>query len=156
MIADIIKTYLDQTVPELIKSYEGKGLRASGEYARELRTIVTTSGTKINAKITGPVQSIFMEGGRGPNRDTSHQAVKNLGWHLQQWVKDKGIDVNPYAAAHKIVNQGIQVPNSHNPGGAISDVINDDWFDKLNESLRFDIIKDVTSDVLKQFKSFNT
>jgi len=155
MIADEVKKYLDQTIPNLIKSYESKGLKASGEYARELKSVVTVSGTKINAKITGPIQSIFMEGGRGPNRDTSHQAVKNLGWHLQEWVKDKGIDVNPYAAAHKIVNKGIQVPNPHNPGGVISEVINDEWFDELNEILRFDIIKDIRSDVLKQFKSFN-
>ncbi len=155
MIAEKVKTYLEQTIPDLIKSYEGKGLRASGEYAKELKTVVTTSGTKINAKITGPVQSIFMEGGRAPNRDTSDQAVKNLGWHLKQWVADKGIDVNPYAAAHKIVNKGITVPNPHNPGGAISDVLNDDWFDKLNEVLRFDVIQDIQSDVLKQFKSFN-
>ncbi len=153
MIAEKIKEYLEQTIPDLIKSYEGKGLRASGEYARELKSIVVESGTKINAKITGPIQSIFMEGGRGPNRDTSRQAVKNLGWYLQQWVEDKGISVNPYAAAHKIVYEGILVPNPHNPGGVISDVINDDWFDKLNEILRFDVITDIKSDVLKQFKS---
>ena len=153
MIAEKVKTYLDQTIPELIKSYEGKGLRASGQYARELKSTVTTSGTKINAKITGPIQSIFMEGGRGPNKIQDHQAVKNLGWYLQQWVKDKGIEVNPYAAAHKIVNEGIQVPNPHNPGGVISDVINDDWFDKLNEILRLDVITDIKSDVLKQFKA---
>ena len=153
MIAEKVKTYLDQTIPELIKSYEGKGLRASGQYARELKSTVTTSGTKINAKITGPIQSIFMEGGRGPNKIQDQQAVKNLGWYLQQWVKDKGIEVNPYAAAHKIVYEGIQVPNPHNPGGVISDVINDNWFDKLNEILRLDVITDIKSDVLKQFKA---
>ncbi len=152
MIADQIQTYLDQTIPKLIKSYDEKGLRASGQYADELEAIVVQSGTKINAKIVGPIQSIFMEGGRDPNRDPSQQAVKNLGWYLKQWVEDKGISVNPYAAAHKIVYSGIQVPNRYNPGGVISDVINDDWFAELTKLIGLDVITDIRSDVLKQFK----
>lgn len=153
MIADKVKTYFDKTKGDLVKSYESKGLRASGEYGRELRVIISQQGTKINAKITGPIQSIFMEGGRGPNKDTSHQAVKNLGWHLKQWVADKGINVNPYAAAHKIVNKGITVPGPYNPGGVISDIINDNWFTELNKILRFDVVSSIRSDVLKQFKA---
>ena len=153
MIADQIQTYLDATIPDLIKSYDEKGLRASGQYADELKAIVVQSGTKINAKIVGPIQSIFMEGGRGPNRDQSQQAVKNLGWYLKQWVADKGIDVNPYAAAHKIVYSGIQVPNPHNPGGVISDVINDEWFKQLNKVIGLDVLQSIQSDVLKQFKA---
>ena len=153
MIADQIQTYLDQTIPELIKSYDEKGLRASGQYADELEAIVVQSGTKINAKIVGPIQSIFMEGGRGPNRNQSQQAVKNLGWYLKQWVADKGIDVNPYAAAHKIVYLGIQVPNPHNPGGVISDVIDDEWFEQLNKVIGLDVLQSIQSDVLKQFRA---
>lgn len=153
MIADIVETYFNKTIKDLIKNYDDLGLRASGRYANQLKVIITKSGTKINAKITGPVESYFMEQGRGPNKDTSHQAVKNLGWHLQEWVKDKGIDVNPYAAAHKIVNEGITVPNQHNRGGVISDIINDNWFKDLNELLRFDVVQNIKSDVLKQFKA---
>lgn len=153
MIADIVKEYADKAVKDLIQSYESKGLRASGRYARELKSIVTKSGTKTNLKITGPIEAYFMEHGRGPNKAPSHQAVKNMGWHLQQWVADKGIDVNPYAAAHKIVYEGIRVPNPHNPGGVISDIINDDWFAELTKLIGLDVITDIRSDVLKQFKS---
>ncbi len=153
MIADIVKDYADKAVKDLIQSYESKGLRASGRYARELKSIVTKSGTKTNLKITGPIEAYFMEHGRGPNRVPSHQAVKNMGWYLQQWVEDKGIDVNPYAAAHKIVYSGIQVPNRYNPGGVISDVINDNWFAELNKLIGLNIITDIRSDVLKQFKA---
>lgn len=152
MIADIVKEYADKAVKALIQSYESKGLRASGRYARELKSIITKSGTKTNLKITGPIEAYFMEHGRGPNKVPSHQAVKNMGWYLQQWVEDKGISVNPYAAAHKIVYSGIQVPNQYNPGGVISDIINDDWFVELNKLLGFDVITDIRSDVLKQFK----
>ena len=153
MIADIVKDYADKAVKDLIQSYESKGLRASGRYARELKSIVTKSGTKTNLKITGPIEAYFIEHGRRPNRVPSHQAVKNMGWYLQQWVEDKGIDVNPYAAAHKIVYSGIQVPNRYNPGGVISDVINDNWFAELNKLIGLNIITDIRSDVLKQFKA---
>ena len=151
-IKDTVEKYFNQTVKELIENYDKLGLRASGRYARELKSVVTASGTKITAQIIGPVQSYYMEQGRGPNKDRSHQSVKNLGWHLKQWVADKGIDVNPYAAAHKIVNEGIKVPNPFNPGGVISDVIDDKWFDNLYDLLKFDIVEDIRSDVLTQFK----
>ncbi len=153
MIAEKVKEYGDKAVKDLIENYNKLGLRASGRYARELKSIVTTSGTKTNLKITGPIEAIFMEHGRAPNKVQSHQAVKNLGWYLQQWVADKGIDVNPYAAAHKIVYQGITVPNPNNPGGVISDIINDQWFAELNKIIGLDVITRIESDVLKQFKS---
>lgn len=153
MITDLIEKYYDQTIRNLIASYESKGLRASGSYARNLRSVVMESGTKINAKITGPIQSYFMERGRGPNRIQSIGMVRFLGKILEQWVADKGIQVNPYAAAHKIVYSGIRVPNTYNPGGVISDIINDDWFDELFKILRFDVVESIKSDVLEHFKT---
>ena len=153
MIAEKVKEYGDKAVKDLIDNYNKLGLRASGRYARELKSVVTTSGTKTNLTITGPIEAYFMEHGRAPNKVQDHQAVKNLGWYLQQWVADKGIDVNPYAAAHKIVYQGITVPNPHNRGGVISDIINDQWFAELNKVIGLDVITRIESDVLKQFKS---
>ena len=152
-ITDTVEKYFDQTVKQLIENYDKLGLRASGRYAKELKSIVTQQGTRITAQIIGPAESYYMEQGRGPNKDRSHQAVKNLGMILEQWVVDKGIDVNPYAAAHKIVNEGIKVPNPFNPGGVISDVIDDQWFDDLYDLLKFDIVEDIRSDVLTQFKA---
>jgi hypothetical protein len=152
MITDIIKSYYDDTIKGLIDSYDQKGLRASGRYARELKSVITSSGTKINAKITGPIESYFMEQGRNPNKIQTLGMVRYIGKILEQWVIDKGIQVNPYAAAHKIVHEGIRVPNKYNPGGAISDVINDDWFDELNKKIRFYLITDIKSDVISKFK----
>ena len=153
MIAEKVEKYFNTTVKELIENYDRLGLRSSGRYARELKVVITKNGSKINAKITGPVESIFMEQGRGPNKDKSHKSVQALGHILEQWVKDKGIDVNPYAAAHKIVNKGITVPNPHNKGGVISDIINDEWKQGLTDMLRFDVIKGIKSDVLTAFKA---
>lgn len=149
---DILNTYFDTTIEDLIKSYEQKGLRASGKYAQSLVKEIRQEGTHTIAKIKGASHVYFLQHGRGPNKVQTHQAVKNLGWHLQKWVRDKGIDVNPYAAAHKIVHEGIKVPNSHNPGGVVSDVINSEWLKEIVNLLRFDTIETAKSEVLKEFK----
>ena len=52
MIANVVKKYADKAVKDLIDNYNKLGLRASGRYARELKSVVTTSGTKTNLKIT--------------------------------------------------------------------------------------------------------
>lgn len=152
MIEEKIQGFFKETIIKLIDSYEQKGLRASGRYANDLKSTITSSGSKINAKITGPIESYFMEHGRGPNRNPSLGSVRFLGKILEKWVSDKGIDVNPYAAAHKIVYQGILVPNPYNPGGVITDVINDNWFDELYNLLRLDLITSIRSDVIKNIK----
>lgn len=151
IIQEKLTEYFDQTKEKLIESYERKGLRASGEFARELRSTIQAHGTQIHAVITGPIQSYFMQQGRNPNRDQSLGQVRFLGKILEKWVNDKGISVNPYAAAYKIVHFGIQVPNQHNPGGVISEVINEKWTEELNEKLRAVVITEIKSDVLEQF-----
>ncbi len=154
MIADRIQTYLDNTIPELIKSYDEKGLRASGQYADELKATVVVNGTKIRATITGPIQSIFMEGGRGPNKIRTKGQIYFLSLIIRQWGIDKGLALDsPWLIARKIVNEGIIVPNPHNKGGVVSDVIDDNWFDQLNRIIGLDVIQSIQSDVLKQFKA---
>jgi len=153
MIAEQVDTYLNKTLKDLIANYDRLGLRSSGRYANELKVLITKSGTMTIAKITGPIESYFMERGRGPNKDKSLKSVRALGHILEQWVKDKGIDVNPYAAANKIVNEGIKVPNPHNPGGVISDIINDKWKDDLSKLLKYDVVTSVKSDILQAFKA---
>jgi hypothetical protein len=93
-----------------------------------------------------------MEKGRRPNKQQTAKQARFLGKILEQWVKDKGIDVNPYAAAWKIVREGIQVPNRYNPGDVVTEVITDEWFDKLIEKLSTWHIQVVQSEVSKIFK----
>ena len=79
--------------------------------------------------------------------------VGYLGKILEQWVRDKGISVNPYAAAYKIVHEGIQVPNSYNPGGVISDTINDQWIEKMKEIIGERFKTEIKSEVYNLIKN---
>jgi len=154
MIAEKVKEYGDKAVKDLIDNYNKLGLRASGRYAKELKSVVTTSGTKTNLKITGPIEAYFMENGRRPNKIKTDGQIYFLCPIIKQWAEDKGFVLSsPWMTAKKIVNEGITVPNPHNPGGVISDVINDQWFAALNKIIGLDVITRIESDVLKQFKS---
>ena len=92
---------------------------ASGNFAKELKLVVGGN----NAKITAPRYVGAMEGGRIAGKRPPL-------WIIRKWIEDKnkqGANI-PLTAAYPIAKAigefGIKVPNSHNPGGVVSDVLN--------------------------------
>ena len=148
----IVESYLQETIRDLTQSYMEKGLKASGRYGRGLTYKVEDTGSKILAYIESEGHGWFMEVGRGPNKRQTASQAKYLGKILEQWVKDKGISVNPYAAAWKIVRSGIQVPNRFNPGDVIEDVVTNEWFDELIGRLSNSFIYAITTEVERLFR----
>jgi hypothetical protein len=148
----IMTDYLNQTRNDLVKSYIDKGLKASGKFEKGLKIHVEDTGSVLKGYIESEGHVWFMEKGRAANKEQTAQQAKSLGHILEQWVRDKGISVNPYAAAWKIVREGIKVPGTHNPGGVISEVLTDDWFDKLIEKISNWHIKVIEQEVVQMFK----
>lgn len=150
--AEIVRSYMVQTTQDLVRSYTEKGLKASGKYEKGLTYTVEDDGKKIHAFIESEGHVWFMEKGRGPNKQQTAKQARSLGRILEQWVKDKGIDVNPYAAAWKIVREGIDVPNKNNPGKVVEDVVTNEWYDELVERLRQHWIFVVQTQVERLFR----
>jgi len=150
--AEIVRSYMVQTTRDLVRSYNEKGLKASGKYEKGLTYHVEDDGKKIHAVIESEGHVWFMEKGRGPNKQQTAKQARSLGKILEQWVKDKGIDVNPYAAAWKIVREGIDVPNKNNPGKVVEDVVTNEWYDGLVEQLREHWIFVITTQVERLFR----
>ena len=150
--SQIVTAYMEQTRQDLIKSYQEKGLKASGRYAKGLTFEVSDDGKTIKAFMESEHHVWFMEEGRKPNKQQTAKQARSLGHILEQWVKDKGIDVNPYAAAWKIVREGIQVPNRYNPGDVVEDVVTNEWFDGLVAQLADHFIFAVTTEVERLFR----
>jgi len=148
-LIDVVTDEMNSTKELIAKSYNDKGLKASGEFERSLEVVIEQKSDMIKARILGAYHSYFMENGRRSNREQTAQQARGLGKILEQWVKDKGISVNPYAAAWKIVREGIKVPNQHNPGGVISDVANESWLEQIDRKIRENIIIQIQSDILK-------
>lgn len=150
-INDLVTEIMNDTSKRVAQSYKDKGLRASGAFEKSLRVEVSQSGGRVTGSLFGNNYIYWLQHGRGPNKDQTRSMVGFLGRILTKWVEQKGISVNPYAAAYKIVHEGIKVPNSFNPGGVISDVINDQW--KSDIMKRFTgYSTQVKSDVLKMFR----
>ena len=151
-ILDLVTEEMNVTKDLIAKSYNAKGLRASGKFERSLEVKIEQTDRSIKAKILGAYHTQFLQNGRGPNKEQTAKQARGLGKILEQWVKDKGISVNPYAAAWKIVREGIKVPNAHNDGKFIDDVINESWLKQFSDKIRIAQIENIKSDILKQWQ----
>jgi hypothetical protein len=149
---EIVTAYMEQTKKDLVASYLEKGLKASGKYEKGLSYTVEDTGHSIKAVMESEGHVWFMEEGRKPNKKQTAKQARSLGHILEQWVKDKGISVNPYAAAWKIVREGITVPNRFNPGDVVEDVVTNEWFDGLVAQMNDNFIRIITTDVERLFR----
>jgi hypothetical protein len=129
---DIYQRYLERLRLKLIAKYHELGLMASGKYEQELEGL-----TEPNKMIMlGAGHSDFMEHGRG----TGYVSPK----HIMEWIEVKqGLPQEfyenkksiAYAIATKIAKEGIRVPNEHNAGRVISEVVDQFLADDINQML---------------------
>lgn len=157
MVEEIVNKWLKDVQDDLIKNYDKLGLRASGRWAKSLEPFQRREGGVIKLGILGEDYTDYIENGRGPNKNQTKEGLRAwVGWagstFLAQWVKDKQIDVNPFAVAWKIAREGWEVPNKHNAGGLVSDVVTRKRIAGLNRSLVFSLVRDFKSAIIKELK----
>lgn len=119
---DVLSTVGEQLVADVRASQQSKGLRASGRSAASTRALITSNQTIKRLQIVGLAYWRFQQNGRGPGK--SKYPSRAMVDAIKQWVKDKGLDIPPYAIAMKIQRDGIRVPNAYNPGGVLSEPLN--------------------------------
>jgi hypothetical protein len=145
-LTDSMNKWMDEVKKDLISNYDKKRFRASGDFERQLQSVVTES----KAVLYGAKQSYWMENGRQPNKDQS----KLIGFALwagksfiAQWVKDKGLNLNPIGVAYNIGKKGYSVSDRPN---VISEVLNDNKINELRDMIQVYFLDKVKSDVLKK------
>ena len=156
-LRDQIENFLNGIKSDLVSNYDKLGLRASGNWEKELETQIEETSTGYHAKILGSDYTWYLENGRKPNANQSPDSLRAwVGWagstFLKDWVERKGIPANPFAVAYKIAREGVKVPNRFNQGGIVSDVITQDRIDSFNENFNILLIENIKSDLLKTFK----
>lgn len=137
---DIIKKYSAKIIDNIKESIDRKGLNASGKAKKSLKD-ESSPGQLL---ITGADHIYYMQNGRKPNRDKSLSSIRAMYPIMLDWVNDKGITKGSeaetkrfaYLAGRKIVLKGIDVPNKFNPGGVVSDVVNDKILDDFSRELQ--------------------
>lgn len=132
-----------------------KKLMASGETARSIEAVVQDdeAGTVLQIlsnlallTLSEPYPYLGIRGGRGRNVKSSG----GLKPAIRKWIDTKGItpydpkmtkDQLAYVITRKIAREGISVPNKHNPGGVLSEVINPELINEIYQE-----VKKVTKD----------
>ncbi len=145
-----IQQWLNTIQAELIANYNRLGLKASGRWEKSLEQFETKSDSTLKIGIKANDYSEYMENGRRANKKQDADSLRKwVGWagstFLAQWVKDKGLSISPFAVAWKIAKEGVKVPNKHNAGGLVSDVVTSEKIDQLS--------KDLTAQFVESFKS---
>lgn len=114
-----IEVLLTKLRDDIEASYIAKGLKASGNFAENLKLEMNGN----NAKITAPRYVGAMEGGRVAGRHPPVAIIRD--WIIAKNKMGANIPLEAaYPIAKKIGEEGIKVPNEHNPGGVVSDVLN--------------------------------
>lgn len=114
-----IEVLLTKLRDDIEASYIAKGLKASGNFAENLKLEVSGN----NAKITAPRYVGAMEGGRAAGRRPPLNIIRE--WIIAKNKLGANIPLEAaYPIAKRIGEKGIKVPNRFNPGGVVSDVLN--------------------------------
>jgi hypothetical protein len=148
MVRETLERWMQERQDDLIANYESKGLKASGAFGRAVRH--ETSETQ--ATMYAPSYVGVMVNGRRPNKNQLPEALRAwVGWagstFLRDWVRDKGIDLNPYAVAWKLAREGVQVPNAHNDGRLLEDAFTPSRYEELFSSISKSYVIKLTSDI---------
>lgn len=152
---ELFELYMERLRVKLIAKYDELGLRASGRYEKELNAEITQT----RLIMWGADHSVFMENGRGTGPDD----YRKLAPFMLEWIEVKeGLpsifyenkESMAFAIAHKVANEGINVPNEFNRGEVVSAVVNDFLANDIAEMI--DIIGEemvgiITSGVVKLF-----
>lgn len=106
--SDIIGVIQEVVDYFLIPKFHELKMDASGEWIKNLE--VQTRGNN-EAVIRGRDYTEFLTKGRGPNSDQSADAVRRWAvWagktFMADWVRDKGLSLNPIAVAYNIAKKG--------------------------------------------------
>jgi hypothetical protein len=158
-IKEKIDTWLEDAKSDLIKNYDEMGLRAFGQWARELEPQTIIEQDKYHAKMLGMDYTYYLEHGRGPSRKKGKGGGRSLREIIREWIDVKGIvpdgiskDSLAFLIARKIHIQGIRVPNQFNRGGLVGNVITRSRVDELIKNTTMIFIADFKSTIIKELK----
>lgn len=125
------REFMQQTLIDLRQNYEATGRKASGNWGKQLESNVESTGNGVKFQVLGErYTGALLNPGRKPNAKQSQDEAKKLYPIVLQWIKDKGLNFDKgvaFAIALKWVYKGINVPNKHNKGDILDNVLNRKW-----------------------------
>jgi hypothetical protein len=149
-INDILKAWGEEKQKALIANYKAKGLKASGNFERNITQTVQDNTLEISA----PTYTWYMVHGRGVTKGGGGggQSLRSI---IRKWIDDKGIrpkdnislDSLAYLITRKIHNEGIKVPSSYNDGRLLKDTFTPQSISELTKKIGNFYVTDITSNI---------
>lgn len=148
---NILLTEFESLKADLIKAYDAKGMRASGNFANELEVIQPTT-TRI--QLWGADYAQQLETGRQAGKFPPINAIK-------QWIEDKNIASRlngeitvsqlAFLIARKIAREGWKRQGF---GGVelISEIVTDQRMQKIIDEVGLEKVSEVQSEIIKLIK----
>lgn len=148
---NILLTEFESLKADLIKAYDAKGMRASGNFANELEVIQPTT-TRI--QLWGADYAQQLETGRQAGKFPPINAIK-------QWIEDKNIASRlngeitvsqlAFLIARKIAREGWKRQGF---GGVelISEIVTDQRMQKIIDEVGLEKVSEVKSEIIKLIK----
>ena len=141
-LASVLTEWGNKLVNSLRENIAKKGLNASGKTSSSINYHYSQEGTKdILTVTTGNIiaHKAIENPGRKPNKSAKFVPVKAI----RSWIDAKGIspikgtkDSLAWAISRKIARDGWKVPNKHNPGGVLTDTINDKMLEQIATEIK--------------------
>lgn len=157
---EIISSWLNDVKNDLADNYVRLGLKASGNWERQLESFQKETNQGFSIGIKGAEYTGAIEYGRRKNRNQAPDAVRKwVGWagstYIKEWVQNKGLNLNPFAVAYNIAKEGWKVPNPHNAGGLVSDVVTDERINNLTKQIIGYYVNEIKTDMIDTLKFGN-
>lgn len=109
---EAVKEFLDKVTKAYIDDQKAKGIRASGKSAQSIKQEITPE----TGRLLGAHYFTYQRIGRRPGAMPPIEAIK-------QWIKDKHLQLNPWAVAKSIAKKGTDIFRGKRPGLSIEDRI---------------------------------
>ena len=129
-ISDITVKGFESLKAKVLASYRNKGMKASGNFERELEIQPLPNG----AVLLGASYTEQLEGGRKPTSSGASASTPTLREKILGWIRDKGIIADgisdeslTFVIARKIHREGWN-RSKHGGVGLVSDALTDDDF----------------------------
>jgi hypothetical protein len=135
-VDDILSLWMNDKKDELIQTYRDKGLKASGNFERN----IFIEAKPNESSMLAPKYIGALINGRKKNIKQDPESLKKwVGWagstFLKEWVDNKGLSISPFAVAWGIAREGITVPNKYNDGRLLKDVFGKNSIDTLKNKI---------------------
>ena len=151
---EIIDNWLSETETDLVKNYDRLGLRASGNWARQLEQFQSEGSNLLKLGILGEKYTGALEFGRLPTKSGS--VPGKLKGIIRKWIDVKGItprdgiskDSLAFLITRKIHREGWKVPNQYNAGGLVADVITKSRIAELMKKLSLYYIEEIKTEMI--------